>query len=266
MASEALTAECLAEMVAWVEKHVDLDALLGLARKGSPDPAIVTPAISEKPRVRIAVARDRAFCFYYQDNLDLLRESGAELVTFSPMDDAELPPQIGGVYIGGGYPEIHAERLSGNRPMIESIGRFARSGAPVYAECGGFMYLTEAIVDSAGREHPMIGLFPTRARMQARFAALGYVEAETTTVTLWLRAGERLRGHEFRYSEIDEMPPDVRRCFILHGSRGGREEGYTIGSVLAGYAHVHFRSAPEFAARFVQACIQYRASRDTRNT
>jgi cobyrinic acid a,c-diamide synthase len=259
MAAEALTPELLSEMVSWIEQHADLDTLLDLARSHSPalDIPLTAAAKCGTSRVRIGVARDRAFCFYYQDNLDLLRESGAELVEFSPLDDRDLPPAIGGLYLGGGYPEIHAATLSQNQPMLQAIRRFAGSGAPVYAECGGFMYLTEAIVDAAGREHAMVGLFPTRARMQSRFAALGYIEAEAPVDALWLRAGERIRGHEFRYSEIDAMPPDVPRCFTLQGSRGARAEGYTARNVLAGYAHLHFRSSPEFAARFVEACAGF---------
>ncbi len=177
MASEALTVTGLDEMTDWVEKHVDLDALLALARQQSTD--LIAPITTPSPqasRVRIGVARDAAFCFYYQDNLDLLSEAGAELVDFSPIIDQALPADLGGLYLGGGYPEIHAAALSENRPMLAAIRDFAQSGAPVYAECGGFMYLTEAIADSAGQEHTMVGLFPTRARMQTRLAALGYLE------------------------------------------------------------------------------------------
>jgi cobyrinic acid a,c-diamide synthase len=256
MADEALTNTVLDEMVAWLEKHVDLNALLALAREHST--SLADPPSKPVPRtaskVRIGLARDAAFCFYYEDNLDLLREAGAELVVFSPIADQELPAEIGGLYIGGGYPELHAAKLSENRPMLAAIRQFAQSGAPIYAECGGFMYLTEAIVDGDGREYPMAGLFSTRARMQRRLAALGYLEAEAGADMPWLRAGERLRGHEFRYSEIDGMPVGTRRCLRLHGSHGTREEGYRTASVLAGYAHLHFRSCPEFAARFVQAC------------
>jgi cobyrinic acid a,c-diamide synthase len=256
MARESLTAACLDEMVAWVEAHMDLDALLALARECSAD-------LSEPPmerrgepasRVRIGLARDAAFCFYYQDNLDLLQAAGAELVEFSPIADGQLPPNIRGLYLGGGYPELHAAKLSENQAMQEAIRRFAQSGAPVYAECGGFMYLTEAIFDAAGVEHTLAGVFPTRARMKPRLAALGYLEAEAPADVLWLRAGDRIRGHQFRYSEIDEMPAGIPRCLNLQGSRGAWAEGYRNGSVLGGYAHLHFRSGGEFAARFVQAC------------
>jgi cobyrinic acid a,c-diamide synthase len=248
-------------MADWIEAGVDLDRLLKLASDRSPSfeipspPQTVTPP---EPLARIGLARDAAFCFYYQDNLDLLVASGAELVEFSPMTDAALPADLDGLYLGGGYPEIHAARLAGNRPMREAIHRFVTSGSPVYAECGGFMYLTEAIVDIEGREYPMVGVFPARARMQERFAALAYIEAEALDDSLWLRAGERLRGHEFRYSQIVGMAPEIGRCFRLHGAKDSRLEGYTMGSVLAGYAHLHFRSAPDFAGRFVRACCRQR--------
>lgn len=260
LAGEALTTSTLDEMVAWLESSVDPDELLALARERSA--GLEAPASQPIPgpasKVRIGLARDAAFCFYYEDNLDLLRDSGAELVEFSPIADQELPPGIAGLYIGGGYPELHAARLSENRPMLAAIRQFANSGAPVYAECGGFMYLTRAIVDGNGREYPMAGIFPTCARMRPRLAALGYLEAEATADTLWLRTGELLRGHEFRYSEVDGMPPEIHRHLRLHGSSGSREEGYGTASVLAGYAHLHFRSCPQFAARFMEVCARTR--------
>jgi cobyrinic acid a,c-diamide synthase len=247
-------------MAAWIERHVDLVALRSLTAAAPVRACSLTGAASVSERrqsyTRIGVARDAAFCFYYRENLDLLESAGAELVEFSPMADAALPPGLGGIYLGGGYPELHAAQLSGNRPMLESVRRFAEAGNPVYAECGGFMYLTEAIVEASGIEHSMAGLFPTRARMQPRLAALGYLEAEAAENALWLCAGERIRGHEFRHSEIDPMPAGVRRCFVLHNGRGERAEGYAARSVLAGYAHLHFGSAPDFARRFVKACQQ----------
>ena len=264
MAGEFLDAPRLGEMADWIEAGVDLDRLLKLASDRSPSfeiPSLPQPVIPTGRIVRIGLARDKAFCFYYQDNLDLLVESGAELVEFSPMTDAALPAGLDGLYLGGGYPEIHAARLAENRAMREGIYRFAASGAPIYAECGGFMYLTKAIVNTEGREFPMVGLFPARTRMQERLAALAYIEAEALGDSLWLRAGERLRGHEFRYSQIDGMAPEIGRCFRLHGAKDSRLEGYTQASVLAGYAHLHFRSAPDFARRFVHACRRH-PSRD----
>ena len=252
MAAEALTPARLDELARWIESHTDLDALLAIAREHAPAlplPFCETPD-PQPARVRIAIARDAAFCFYYRDNLDLLRASGAELIEFSPLTDSGLPANVGGLYLGGGYPELYAAALSSNHSMLESVRRFAAAGRPIYAECGGFMYLTETIVDTDGGQYSMAGLFPTRARMQPRLAAIGYLEVEAAADTLWLRAGERLRGHEFRHSEIDPMPAGVRRCFHLSN---GRAEGYSTASVLAGYAHLHFGSAPWFARCFVEA-------------
>ena len=253
LAAEALTPARLDDLAVWIAGHTDLDALLDIAIGRAPALHVSLPefAAPEPPRARIAIARDAAFCFYYRDNLDLLRTSGAELVEFSPIADRALPSDVTGLYLGGGYPELHAGALSANLSMLETIRCFAASGHPIYAECGGFMYLTQAIVDKDGHEYPVAGLFPTRARMQPQLAALGYLEVEAPSDTLWLRSGERLRGHEFRHSEIDPMPSAIRRSLQLSN---GRAEGYTTDSVLAGYAHLHFGSAPQFARRFVQAC------------
>jgi cobyrinic acid a,c-diamide synthase len=256
-AAEALTRECLAAMADWVEQHVDLDALLELARDRSP--ALDLPPSPIHPRVasvRIGVARDAAFCFYYPDNLRLLAECGAELVEFSPITGPHLPPDLHGLYIGGGYPELYAAALFTNRTMLESIREFAQAGRPIYAECGGFMYLTEAIVDAAGRQHSMAGIFPTRACMQSRLAALGYIETEPAR-RLWSDGGldpaMPLRGHEFRYSKIDPLPAHIERVFR------GPAEAYRAGSVLASYIHLHFLSCPDFASGFVRHCAARRS-------
>ena len=234
LAREALDAALVDRLASWIEDHVDLATVLQLARERSgPLDVSASPLAFAHFRVRIAVARDAAFCFYYQDNLDLLAACGAELVEFSPIGDRQLPPDIGGIYLGGGYPELHAAKLAANRSMLDAIRGFAAGGAPIYAECGGFMYLTEAIVDLEGREHAMAGVFPTHARMQPRLAALGYVE------------DGGLRGHEFRYSEIDPMPQSIGRFGA---------SGYRMKNVIAGYVHRHFLSRPDFAESFVARC------------
>jgi cobyrinic acid a,c-diamide synthase len=261
MASEILTPEHLNAMADWFETNVDIDALLTLAREQSLPlesfrPA--TPPVSSAGLVRIGLARDAAFCFYYEDNLDLLKECGAELVEFSPISDHALPADLDGLYLGGGYPEIHAARLSENSPMRDAVVQFAKAGGPIYAECGGFMYLCDAIVDSDGRKHQMAGLFPSCVRMQKQLAAIAYVELEAPIDALWLRGGQRLRGHEFHYSTIDGMPASVSRCLRLRAGDKTRDDGYVVGSVLGGYSHLHFRSSPDFASGFIQACLRYR--------
>ena len=246
MAEEWLTQTRIEELTAWVERRVDLDRFVDLARSAPcmHVEAIPEPAIGKTSRARVGVARDRAFCFYYQDNLDLLERNGCEIVDFSPMSDVDLPPDLDGLYLGGGYPELHAAKLAANRPMLEAIRKFARRGSPIYAECGGFMYLTEAIVDLQGAEHKMAGIFPTKARMQPGLASLGYVEVEQ------IEDRSIARGHEFRYSTIDEMPPQIPRIYRI----GNRREGFRLGSVLASYIHLHFASCPAFAAQFATAC------------
>ena len=238
LAGEVLTADRLARLAAVMEEHLDLDRLLELGMRPVPE----TEARPQVPpvRVRIGLAYDSAFCFYYEDNLDALRRAGAELVPFRPVCDHRLPEDLDALYLGGGYPELHAAALSRNEAMRSSIGDFVARGGRVYAECGGFMYLSRAIVDAEQREWPMVGVFPTRARMQKRLARLGYVEVEYE--------GERARGHEFRHSTIDPMPAEVERVY------SGDSEGYRVNGVVASYAHLHFLSCPALAQRLVGGC------------
>ncbi len=274
MADEVLDEARLDALATWLEKSLDINALIDLSRHRSRssvqtgDAQVSSDAspgaektereeraaITKRPR--IGVARDRAFCFYYQDNLDLLASFGAHIVDFSPISDLRLPDLLDGLYFGGGYPELHAEELAANETMRTDVARFVQGGRPVYAECGGLMYLAEAIIDAEGQTRPMVGIFPTRARMQPSLATLGYAEVEGADDEGWLRAGEQARGHEFRYSVIDEMPEHVLRRYRVSTKAGERKEGFASGAVLASYVHLHFGSCPQFAARFVAACAK----------
>jgi cobyrinic acid a,c-diamide synthase len=257
LAGEVMTNERLEAMARWIERHVDLDRLLALGA-ANPAPAACGDDGPPQPRrARIGVARDRAFCFYYQDNLDLLTALGAELIEFSPIADAHLPAALDGLYFGGGYPELHAASLSANASLRAEVASFARSGAPVYAECGGLMYLCAEIVDASGQAHPMAGVFPARSRMQPRLAALGYAEIEVDRAGAWLSTGIRARGHEFRYSTVDAMPAPVERVYRVVSHAGGTREGYRLGATVASYIHLHFHSCPQFAAAFVNACADH---------
>jgi cobyrinic acid a,c-diamide synthase len=252
MGEEALAPKALAALARTVSEHIDLDRLLFLAGEGiGCDPA----SDGEKPpaasRVRIAVARDRAFCFYYEDNLDLLRAAGAELVFFSPMGDSALPEDIGGLYLGGGYPELFAGELAANGSMRQTIRGWAEAGRPVYAECGGFMYLCRGITADSGEKMEMAGVFPVAARMRRQRAALGYREIRLVRDTLLGPAGTVLRGHEFHYSQIEEMPVAVSRVYAVDN---GACEGYSYKNVLGGYMHLHFGFCPRAAEAFVAAC------------
>ncbi len=241
-----------------IGKTVDL-AAIGRFESGSA--LNVSPESTQSPEnkiARIGIARDEAFCFYYQDNLDLLAHYGAELVYFSPLHDPALPDTLDGLYLGGGYPELHARQLSQNSAMRQSVQASCTSGKPVYAECGGFLYLLQSISDPEGNRFDMAGLFPAQAFMRSKLQRLGYVEAEASDTCPFLAKGQTIRGHEFHYSDISEMPADIQRCFTVNRKRNMDSflEGYRMHSVLAGYLHLHFASQPAFARDFVQSAAQ----------
>ena len=261
-----LTPTFLEELVELVESHVELDRLLSLAQSRVP-PGHPTLPFTRLPRARIGVALDEAFQFYYPDNLELLRHAGAELHFFSPVRDRRLP-EVEGLYLGGGYPEVYAKALAANESMRADVLAFAKAGHPIYAECGGLMYLAEAIEDLEGGLHPMVGLFPTTIRMVPKRLALAYVEVELLEETILGKPGTVLRGHEFHYSHMADTPPTLRRTYCvrspgmpttrLSSSQAERTEGYTMNNVLASYLHLHFGSNPEAAESFVAACARWR--------
>jgi cobyrinic acid a,c-diamide synthase len=191
---------------------------------------------------RVAVARDAAFCFYYEDNLDLFRAVGAEVVPFSPLTDARLPADVDLVYLGGGYPELHAARLADSRDFRDSLRRHYDRGGRIYAECGGLMYCCRELVDLQGRTFPMLDLLPARTVLQPRLAALGYVTWRAEADTPLGPAGTEVRGHEYHYSRLEALAP-LRPAALLH--RDGQEprtDGFVSKGLLAGYAHLHFGS------------------------
>jgi len=231
-----LDGDQLAGLVAAVEKHVDLDALLSLGTSSIGTPAL-SPPFSKGRRLRLAVARDLAFCFYYEDNLAILERAGFELFMFSPLHDQELPEGIDALYLGGGYPELHASALSRNVAMRAAIAAWAGDGGVIYAECGGFMYLCEELVDLDGKAHVMAGVFPATVRMQSRLSRLGYRQPRLRMDCLWGKKGEVLHGHEFHYSALERMGPEVETLYQLED---GRREGFKVGNAVGGYIHLHF--------------------------
>lgn len=246
-----------------VAEGVDLDAVLAIARSAPalPGPDVATATSLSPPRCRIGIAFDEAFHFYYDHNLRLLEELGAEIVRFSPLA-ADRLPELDGLYLGGGYPEVHADALSANVKMREAIVAFAAAGRPVYAECGGLMYLARAIRTLDGRTHPMVGLLPGEAVMSERLEALGYVEVETQTPTPLGPAGLRFRGHQFRYSRLEGVE-DAAGAYTVRRRRGGEtaREGYLSGSVLGSYVHAHWASNPLVAEGLVARCCVARGER-----
>ncbi len=241
-----------------LETHLDLDGLFeALPSLVLPDER--APEVAP-PMVRLGVARDQAFCFYYPENLELLADSGAALVPFSPLEDRELPIGLHGIYLGGGYPELYAAQLAANANMLQDIRAGAAGGMPIYAECGGLMYLAREIHDLEGKAHSMAGLFSFTVRMLPRLKSLGYREMTVTAAGLLGPAGTKARGHEFHYSEIVGDPDGVTRLYRLTPRRGGATvaEGYCAGNVLASYVHLHFGSNPEVARYLVASCRAYK--------
>ncbi len=243
--------------------HIDIDALEGLSASAfSFSLAGREARRAAAPSVRIAVASDAAFCFYYEDNIDLLREAGAQIVFFSPLADARLPAGIDAVYIGGGYPELYARRLSANAAMLDDIRAWSEAGRPLYAECGGLMYLCRSIRDFEGRTFDAVGVFPFDAIMEKKGAHLGYREVLLGGDCLLGTKGERIRGHEFRYSDIRDSESSGRPdcVYSVKDGSGGQmpAEGYLRKKTLASYIHVHFGSNERIAGCFIDFALKGR--------
>ncbi|MBW2027501.1 MAG: cobyrinate a,c-diamide synthase [Deltaproteobacteria bacterium] len=255
-----LDQEGIDRLAQWVERALDLDRILDETRvhgstRGT-DLQQDIPRQSEQGSVPIGIAMDRAFTFYYPENLRLLREAGARLVPFSPLRDTGLPHGVKGLILGGGYPELYCRDLAANGQMLREIKEFAMSGGPVYAECGGFMLLTNGITDKEGREHRLVGLFPANAEMRPKLQALGYREVRTRERTLLGSRGTVSRGHEFHYSDVKDMPSSVRRVYEVGDRRhpGSRPEGFMLERTLGSYIHLHWGSNPDIAGSFVEYC------------
>jgi cobyrinic acid a,c-diamide synthase len=253
--------EWLAAVEQRVAAHVDLDALLALAQAA---PALQEPAGSRLPLPvaesvpMIAVAHDEAFHFVYPDNLDLLGEAGGDVRLFSPLHDSKLPEGAQALYLCGGFPELYAAQLSANHAMRTAVQAAFRSGMPIYAECGGLMYLTEAIEDQQGASHAMVGALPGRSVMTPRLA-LGYHEVECIAGNWLFRQGETLRAHEFHYSIWHGRPAGARPLYRpVHAVRSPWPvEGVCDRNLVASYLHLHFLARPELALRFVAAAAGY---------
>lgn len=236
-----------------VREHCDLDAILRIAREApSLDCPGCVPLQNQENKTRIGIAWDPAFCFYYQDNLDRLRSEGADLVFFSPL--ADRLPDVDGIYVGGGYPELHLERLSASRCRSDII-HAAESGMPVFGECGGLMYLTSAI--ASGRSYQMCGVLPATAEMTGSVQALGYVKGTTAGGWACVPAGLPVSGHEFHYSRV--LPDrDARFAIVLQRGKGieKNRDGLVQGSAIGTYTHAYFPRS--FSQAFIACCAGFR--------
>ena len=244
----------LNQMAELLEKTLDLDALIAMAREAGELSWRVPelPALSGGKGVRIGVAQDEAFCFTYRDNLQMLEDMGAELVPFSPLSDSRLPERLQGLILSGGYPELHAPALAENSSMREEIREAVKAGLPCIAECGGFLYLHRTLEGEDGKEYPMAGVLDARAFRTPKLSRFGYITLTARQDQLLLREGEQIRGHEFHYWESEscgeamqaKKPLRKRSWSCVHGNS----------TLYAGFPHLFFYSNPEAAWNFLKKC------------
>lgn len=257
----------LAALAGVIERTASIDTILKIAQAA---PALASPdriTAEVLPNVRIGLAHDEAFHFYYQDTLDALTSAGCEIVWFSPLYDQMLPEDLDAVYLGGGYPELFAGALSKNKTMLASMLQFAASNRVLYAECGGLMYLSKGIQTKDGQLFPLCGILPAWTRMLEQKKMLGYREVILEHDSLFGPAKTVLRGHEFHYSELAEDPCTGGEWTCGYRLQRPRvesfvKEGFLRNNILASYVHVHLASQPQALNHFVKAC---RASATPRN-
>lgn len=260
---KALIGLFLEKLLGLVEKNIEIDRITEISRKAlRPFPCIKKRLFNAKPtvdnRVTIAVAKDASFNFYYQDNLDILSHYGASLIEFSPLKDKALPHNVCGVYIGGGFPELFAGRLSRNNKLKDDIYQKAKSGMPIYAECGGLMFLMKDLIDFRNRGFPMVGIFGLSVKMGKRLHGCGYVNIEVTRRNILSDKGDEALGHIFHWSYLvgsskkDDFAYRMRKtkCDVIL-------DGLVRWNVLASYAHLHFGSNVRFARNFIKSCLDY---------
>lgn len=256
------------------EECFDWEKLLPLLKSNNPSS---TPLLQEswggsapdiKPaKIRIAVAYDRAFSFYYQDNLDLLESLGAELLYWSPLKDDKLPPGVQGLYFGGGFPEVFGAELASNQQIRDAVKQAIWGGMPTYAECGGLMYLTQGIKDFQGQLWEMVGILPTEAVMGDRLA-LGYRQATALQDGLVVKQGQQVWGHEFHRSALTPLPDlslfPTQGFSLWHTQSLGQvqnQEGWHLPHLHASYVHLHWGNTPEIPQQFLLKAKDYRSDR-----
>jgi len=245
-----------------VSEHIDIDTLIDIARSAPPLPETHVDGLfgKEEPRVRLGLARDEAFNFYYQDSLDILESYGAELVPFSPLNDKL--PDVDGLYFGGGFPELWAADLEANESLREEVRECSAAGMPIYAECGGMMYLCMNMKELNGKVRKMCGVFDASVEMSTGLKALSYVEVLMTKKTVLGPVGTSFRGHEFHYSFASHIG-EVSFAYLLNRGHGICDglDGMTTENTLASYTHLHLASNPSMARCFVDRMDYFRSGR-----
>jgi len=265
--------QILSNLVSMVKDHIDMPALINSLDDLESFDQSQTILKSRTPEhnmtANIAVARDKAFCFYYQDNLDILKRFGAKIIEFSPLNDTKLPDNIHGIYFGGGYPEIFAEKLSKNKKLLQQIKDKSLKGMPVYGECGGFMFLCNTLCTQNEKNetlhHSMSGCFDFSVTMSTRLRSLGYREITFTEDCIIGKKGEKVRGHEFHYSSLqnsDTKDSDfaISDVYKVTGRAGQNIslKGYKILNTIGSYLHIHFGNNENCAKQFVDSCTKFK--------
>ncbi|WP_078577659.1 cobyrinate a,c-diamide synthase [Salipaludibacillus agaradhaerens] len=251
--------EFITELAQFTSETVDLTQLYDLAKA----PSLIETAVysslqrSPVPKVKLAIAKDKAFNFYYIENFELLERAGAELVFFSPLAGEALPTDVDGLYLGGGFPEEFAAELAALTDVKRSINEAIESGMPTLAECGGFMYLCEALETTDGQHYPMVGIIKGKVTMSHTLQAIGYRQVTAQPGNFLLTKGETLRGHEFHYSSF-KSEREQSPAFSVKSSYGGADEGIVRKNLIAGYTHLHFGSCPKAAEHFVKQCEEWK--------
>ncbi len=255
-----------------IERTVNVPEILRLAQQAGPLPLQASEPTEDKEvvlsenvptsstAIRIGIALDAAFSFYYPETLEAFARGGADVVPFSPLQDTKPPDDIDLFYFGGGFPEVFAEQLSNNRTMLSQIHSVIQQGTPVYAECGGYMYLGTCCIDATQKHHQLVGAIPYTFRMGTERTQLGYREITTTRNTILGPTGMHLRGHEFHWSHIVEDLSEVNAPYQLAG-REPTAEGYANENILASYVHVPLAAHPQVLSSMVQTAIRYRQAR-----
>lgn len=235
-----------------ITENIDIDLLLKESLK---KPVSLKSSVGKEKKpynLTIAVARDKVFSFYYEDNLNVLKEHGIQIKFFSPIKDKSLPEDINGIYFGGGFPEVFAKELLSNKAIMDNIREIFLEEVPIYAECGGLIYLFETLIDHDNNKHKMVGLIKGTIKMEQKKQALGYYEAKLNNSELPL-----LRGHQFHYSQVINMEdPEVSPLYQIKkpSEKSWNAEGYKKRSLMASYLHLHFRDQMEFVHYFLEKC------------
>lgn len=254
-----------------IEENVLLDDLIALAKEANPVSSEVPEAVTKviekarkqfggKKKIHLAMAFDKAFCFYYKDNLELLKEMGCHIISFSPLEDTKLPDEADGIILGGGYPEVYAKQLSENVSMRTSIKSAVENGTPILAECGGFMYLHNQLEDENGVFYPMAGVINGKAVNKKKLVRFGYITLEANQENDYLQQGETIKAHEFHYWDSDQngssflavKPSGKRSWQCVHAKA----------NLLAGYPHLHFYSNLQVPYRFMEKCQEYQLKKE----